>query len=622
MKLPQEDAALFDSYNARFLEPQEVANTFVPSTHFDSLIRKEHTLVVGPRGSGKTTLLTMLQSQALDAWQSPDAPHYRANIGFTGVFIPTDVSWGKQVGAIGSRGLPPEYHDVYSLAAFTTHILRRFVIAIEYEANRATLPLSNETESEVARELSSGWAFSTPCVSLRSLKYALTNRLNSLKAKATKEVLLGLNGRAERVAGDATLHLSFLDAVALGIEVFDDARGTPSAKWGLSFDELELAPKAIRDTLMESLRSVNERILFKLSLAPFAEDVQGLTDALAASPQNDYTIIQLWFSHKEQSYGFCRALWRQLLATRGLDECPPEAVLGRSVFDTDSNEWTAEGTAYRPKSRLARRFHDLASKDESFAQFLRQHSVDLDTLDSIEPNRRAATVRKATSIVAIRDAVLSEGPTETAPAKRRSREVLDIYSGASALFAMVEGNPRWFKAIIGDLLSQRKVPSAAIEPAVQARAVDRAAKRFRALLRTIPCPPLAGKKKPRGLLSLLDAIGKYFSSELIDKPFNVDPPNSFTVHSRCADDLMESIGQAVNAGAIVILPDGDEEIVGASLRGRRMRISYLFGPFYATLLRAGRSVSLSLILDRTDDTPDLDGSDVPLFHAEEPGRAD
>ena len=83
-------SGIFEAFNARSLEPHEVAQTFVPPEHYRKLTKKCHTLVVGPRGSGKTTLLKMLQGQALEAWTRYAAMEYRGSIDFTGVFVPAD----------------------------------------------------------------------------------------------------------------------------------------------------------------------------------------------------------------------------------------------------------------------------------------------------------------------------------------------------------------------------------------------------------------------------------------------------------------------------------------------------------------------------------------------------
>lgn len=62
--------------------------------------------------------------------------------------------------------------------------------------------------------------------------------------------------------------------------------------------------------------------------------------------------------------------------------------------------------------------------------------------------------------------------------------------------------------------------------------------------------------------------------------------------------LLASIGQAINAGAIILLPDNDTEIAGTSIRGKRMRLAYIFAPYYCTLLRLGWAISLETIIDR------------------------
>ena len=58
--------SIFESFNARALEPADVARTFIPPDHYSDVLKRAHTLVVGPRGSGKTTILKMLQAPALE----------------------------------------------------------------------------------------------------------------------------------------------------------------------------------------------------------------------------------------------------------------------------------------------------------------------------------------------------------------------------------------------------------------------------------------------------------------------------------------------------------------------------------------------------------------------------
>ncbi len=441
----------------------------------------------------------------------------------------------------------------------------------------------------------------------------LTIRSNEIHSIAKKEAILGESGREERIAAISFLHSSLLACVTLAVELFDDARKMPEAKWGLMFDELELAPPTIRMMLLQFLRSVNPKLLFKLSLVPVSDEIRDFTSVFAASDKNDFTVVQLWYSSGKDGYNFSRSLWDQLVRDTRIDSKTPEEVLGMSVFDTDSDEWAEEQTAYHPGSRLARRIKSLKQKDPSFAKYLKKEDIDVDQLDRLPPKRRAATVRKVTSIVAIRDSVLSERTSKDGTIAKRSREVLEIYSGASAMFTMLEGNPRWIKAVIGDLIKSMREGETTITSTAQARSIEKAAIRFRALLRTIPCPSFYRNQPTRGFLSLIDMVGNYFSKCLVENPFSPDPPGTFTVPSRISDELAKSIGAAVNAGAIVWIPDGDSDILSSSLRGKELRLSYLFSPIYPLLLRAGRDISLQTIIDRTDEQVEID--DLPLFQS-------
>lgn len=595
--------ALFDSFNAKNLAPQDVARTFVPSIHFRTLIGQNHSLILGPRGSGKTTLLKMLQQQALDAWD-PVRRNQQPPVGFTGVFIATDLGWGKQISLLGANTLEPVHRALLGVSAFTTHVLRSLTSAMDYSIRRAHVDGTDESshvridqqrEAEVARQLAHSWHITEPVGSLNSLKYALGRRLNSIRALPSREHIQGSTGRGERLAAIEYLHIPFTEATVLGIDIFNDALDRPDARWALLFDELELAPPEIRDALLASLRGIDGRILLKLSFAPVSRDFERIEGALAAMPGHDFSVIELWYPHKEDSYHFCRELWTSVLQTHRLPQAAPEAVLGRSNLETEDTEWREEGTAYHPASRLAKRFAALARKDESFQSFLDSHKIDPGNFDRLGSDERAAIVRKITSLVALREAILVE-KHRGIPAKLRSVKKPRIYAGATSLFAMVEGNPRWFKGIIGELLRGKNSSATHIPASRQVDEVTKAAHRFRALLRTIPCRPVKAGKSNRGILSLLDILGAFFFDQAVLRDFTLDPIGSFIVDSHTEETLLDSVAQAVNSGAIIRMADSDAEIPAQSPRGQRFRLCYLFAPLYKTLLRAGRPISLGAIL--------------------------
>lgn len=599
--------SILDTFNARYLSPQEVARTFVPPAQFETLINQAHTLVVGPRGSGKTTLLKMLHPLALENWIHSKAAEFRERINFTGVFIPADLNWCKQVESLGEGRVDTAAQRIFQQAAFTTHILHSTMESMlcrvgrgapETSAPHRRVILTAEAENYFVREISHAWKLERTLPTLEGLRHSLARRLSEIQIIASREASRQIDGRNERLAEIEFLHIDFLSALALAIEIFNDKVRESGARWAMLFDELELVPAWIRQQLIEYLRSVDERFLFKLSLSPYCEDLHVQTDNIhKASLRHDYQEIRLWYVHKETGYSFCRDLLSRMLNDENLPKVKPESIFGRSIFSTDPNEWSPFGTAYRKGSSIANRFVRLAHKDPTFKEYLEDKGVDCWNLESVVADKRAADIRKVTSIVALRDYFRSEDKDSTNQYKqtRRSRKIPKIYAGATSLFAMVEGNPRWFIGIVGRLLRGLNQGSSRVDDSQQVKEVLEAANVFRAMLKTIPCAPVGGSR--RGLLSLLDPIGEFFAEAAIDEPFDPEPPCSFGVDSRCSDSMIRALGSALNAGAIVYAPEQDDPGVLESLRGKRFRLSYLLAPYYHFPLMLGRKISLNKILE-------------------------
>ena len=346
--------SIFDVFNARQLTPEQVAKSFVPPSHFENLIKPTHALVVGPRGSGKTTLLKMLHPAALQTWHHPNAERYRQSIAFTGVFVATDINWNEQVKALGEGRLDAAAHRQFATAAFTTEILQSLVESMMYRSGRIsagqkTAPacVSAEDEAFISKELFASWHFDRGLNSFEGLHFALSRRLSQIRVLASQESHRDTRGRGDRIAEIRFLHLDFLAAAGVAVDLFNARALEQGRRWALLFDELELAPEWIRDTLMRYLRSVDELFLFKLSISPYSVDIKkAFQGADSVGAKQDFEPIRLWYEHKEHGYPFCRELLRNLQRAKGLQEADPDDLFGLSVFSTDPGEWAA-GTAYR-----------------------------------------------------------------------------------------------------------------------------------------------------------------------------------------------------------------------------------------------------------------------------------
>lgn len=596
----------YEAFNARALSPRDVAKSFVPPRQFQQLSRPSHSLLIGPRGSGKTTLLKMLTPEALTHWAHADAEGTRARITYSGIFIPTDISWGRQLDMLGRAGLAPEHATPLVSAAFTTSVLRAFVAGVAQRTRGSTveaegaatyraLELSSADEASLATDVASIWDLPVRLPSFAGLLAALSLRLQRLHMIAGRERLLDAGGRSERLANQHELHLDLVTACS-GLLDAVEARvpGARDERWALLFDELELAPAAVREELLAAMRSVDARFLFKLSISPYSEDLVLLEGALSAMPGHDYEEVLLTYGNKEDSVAFSMDLFGAILSSKGWTGSPTE-VLGRSDFDTEPDEWRSHGHAYAPGGRLGKRFRQLAHGDATFRDYLSKNSIDLDLLENVSSLQRAQVLRKVNALVSVRATFRADDSVTIKTRRRlRSRKAPDLYRGASSLFAMLEGNPRWLIGTANKLLEGLS-PGEAVSASRQSREVSRTLARFRSLLTTIPTADYIGPSR-RGLLPVLDAVGEYFTHRVVLDDFNPDPPGSFTVDSDAPPELQEALGRALNAGAIIYVPDPDSANVMSSLRGKRFRLSYIFSPHYYLPIRLGRAVSLGLIL--------------------------
>ncbi len=577
----------FESFNARNLSPLQVAKTFIPPKQFEDLILRRHSIVIGPRGSGKTTLLKMLQPLALAAWKHTDAERLCQRIDFTGVFVATDVSWGAQLDAMGTNKLPKDVREQLGRAAFCTHVLISFIDTIRHcvqiggagpsSLSRIAVELSKEQEAQFVEMIAGNWELQPEIPSLLGIILALRGRLSDIAKIAQREANSDTDTVLNLVRNTSFLHLALNESLVFGIEAFGAITNDEHRKWAFLFDELEIAPRYIRRTLFRGLRSTDQRLLYKLSISPYSEDIELLEGSASAMSMHDYQKIELWYPRKEEAIDFCNELLSSMLQEEHLSNSTATDVLGLSEFDPDDSD-------YAPHGKSSNRFLSLCERDGSFRAYLDKQNVDVNNMHNLSDNKRASAIRKVTSIVAIREAF-----------KGKSRKNPDIYAGARSIFAIVEGNPRWFIGLTTPLIREFRNTGKVVDRAIQSRAISSASNRFRAQLKTIPYKT-GGVTHPKGLLGLLDPVGEAFHRMVVDDPFDPEPALSFVVDASTQEEVIEALGRALNWGAIIYIPRAEDDPILTSLKGKRFRLSYMLAPHYKIPLLIGKEMSLKKIL--------------------------
>lgn len=594
-------------YNARPVAPAVVARSFVPpERHFARLIAGNHTLILGPRGSGKTTLLKMLTLKALSNWAHERAQDYISQVQFNAAFIAADVAWGTQIDSLERLDFGVRRKE----AAFVLHSLRALVHAMReaVELSRRDPPshlrhlcvsIATHDEERIVATVSDSFGLKPAIRSLLGLELALEARLD--------EINTGY--------GDSSFSVeAFPSKISLLISAFNGISGQDDRRWALLFDELEIAPTNIKAFLLSGIRSFDQRVIVKLAMAPYMEDVGFERNPTSPQPLHDYRTVQLTYPNKEDAIHFSVALFRNAFERIGL-----ETPALDSAFESGAPaSFGRRLDASLRRGRIPEQFRLLASKDDSFARYIEERGLLTPGYQFTETNI-AKDIRKVLPIVTVREYYLRRFAGSHVVLSR-SRKSHALYTGFPSIVEVTEGNPRAILTLIGPMAQeyagQPRPVSLPISAAMQTQALRRIELLLTSLLQVIPLD-VGGFEQTKGMLDFVDQIGRAFEERLLKRPFSTDYVGTFVLDDKVTTPIVSAVGRALNAGAIIHVPyaeSGPDSLL-RGLVGQRFRLSYALAARYRLLLTLGDRISLSrLLLDMRG--LNVTDSQVPLFDLE------
>ena len=599
MELNFREGALFETLNARKMSSQEIASSFVISPQFDSIVGLDHSFLVGPRGSGKTTILRMLQGETLTLWQHPRASEIRSKIAYSSIFVPADRLWSSQLS--GSTDRLPEVElrrrETLGIAAFGTQLLSGLIETLQYRLDyfetgreiHRPAKLSDESEVELVVACASAWKLKPKTRTLNGLSAALDERLLDIGSRL--EDLNANLGSSSREMDLEQAGQSPMEAVRFGIRAINRLTGDLDHRWALLLDEMELAPKAVQQLVMKNVRGGERNLVLKMSFSPFDHNATTTFKGLgAASAHNDFIPVYLWSGDRRGGRKFADSMFRAMYEERIGGKASPFSVLGVSEIDASGRNWKPEDLL--PGSKKVDLMLDMEKNDPSFREYLDRRRVNLLDLVALTYAQKSATLRKFFPVLVFRDALLRFSPR--GPGRRSRKKVEEVFSGQDLVYAALEANPRWMKAVFGQMLTRYENSRSRIPYGFQYDALKDAAERFEALLELLPT---ASGDTRSNVLPLVNSIAGYFNSRVLG-PFTVDFPTTFVVDEKVDERTREALYVALNAGAIVHVRGPKSPSLLSELDGERFRITYLLSirDGYEVPLRLGKSVNLSKIL--------------------------
>lgn len=591
------------SYNARHLNPEEVAQNFIFSKSYSSLIQGNHSVLLGARGCGKTTLMKMLTLNGLYSWKGTQAAKVRENIPFYAVYISTDIFWNvKNNKSYEHLAGYSNFAEIISRFSVATNVFvslcETFQQILNFELNFSS---DSEKEIELCEYLISEWMLEENTIpTLNYVKESLKRRSDHFNRFIQKFIFNNQNEK-EKLDLEEYLFIEFKSSINLVITIFDRIF-EGKKKWALCFDELELAPNWLFEDLFLSLRSTNQKLIFKLSASP----IVSLSKEIPATVGNDLNLIKMWEEGDEK---FSKKIISSILKKRfGTIIDPDHFFNSNPIYNKDKG-------SYEEGSDFYNIIKELISKDESFRNFLINKKVDIENPIASDEKSKDTLFRKIKPIVYFRNYYIDSvnyGENTELTSKLRSRKNSTLYNGAEVLYKICDGNPRWLIGIVNSILSKLfdKSKSTNITD-IQVDVLHETSAQFMNIISNIPITPIKTNSKTYTLEDIIKLVGNNFSNEILGPTFKMDPKGSFKVDESTfliPDPFIEILGKAVYQGALILL-DSNQSVFDFEVRGKKFRLAYMLAPLFKLPLRTYNPINLSTFFNEKD----YDTSQKTLF---------
>lgn len=575
-------------YNARHLEPSEVAKRFIWSDNFEKLAQNNHSVILGARGCGKTTLMKMLTIPALYAWDNDDrAQIIREKIPFYGVYISTDIYWDVKNNTYSKQleqfsGLSERISSFAVNSNVFKAICNTFL-------NIITVELKDSDESkelELCLELIKAWKLKPTVPKLVYVKESIDERIDEVN-QLIQSLIYNHNNK-ESIKLPSYFNLTFESSLEQVIPKFERIYGlsNDTKKWALCFDELEFAPIWLQEKLFTSLRSRKQYILYKLSSSPIltSEIASTFKNDFGPTSGNDVELIKMW--DFKDSEDFSKKI---IQAYIGVDDKLTDIFDSNPIYSKSSNSYVGE-------SDFHKKMLSLIEKDDSFKNFLNSKGIHTNDISFTDTKLKDELYRKIKPIVYHRDFFIESNSLSKGLKYRSRKKSTELYSGIEVLSKICDGNPRWLITIVNQMRLVLK--NGKVNKNIQYDELLKASKRFLNVMANIPI-----ENSNVTLSNLIDRIGSSFKNQILGKIFLMDPDGTFKVDMESEilnDNIVKLLYKGVSQGAFILL-DYNDDSFDFELRGKRFKLSFLFFVLYNLPLRNYSPMDLSEALKEIKD---------------------
>lgn len=561
---------IFEHSNARYFTSNQLAEEFVWTPAFESLISNKNHIILGSRGSGKTALIKMLSHECLTKLNDEKARKIINERSFIATYIPLKVEWVNSIGDIDDNNQLFRWSlNLSSCARFLDTIRSCLHSYVEDEIDRII------KEKAICNKISELWlskklnTITDIYDELEIIEYKKNIIFNKIKLGlklSDDDLMVGLNFNSDL----------FKPLIMALFTVRKEIGLSNSSTFCVCIDEAEFLTKDHHRILNTHMRSYNE-IVFKITTMPYRHYTLETDTGTPLNMGHDFDYLNidkqgLHGSSKNNSHNFfenfAEKLFRKRIKNSSIinKEITLEFLLGNSILvdspkDSLPDDKLMEKVREYCDSSTIKRAERLLEQDYSLFE--------------------SSISRKLRGTLILKDSFQ----------RYKGNASPFIFSGYSLIVRCSDGNPRRLLRLFNYLFSNSIDTCTELKPLSD--------KEQGAKLKEFSYSELDGlnlEVDGKKAFDLFTTIGRFLKDKLHTDKINTDTYNSFSFDVE-DDKVWKYIETAVDLG--LIYPDfrGLDNDNKMPNRKGRFSLAFCLSPHFYLMPRKGNSIKLSVIMN-------------------------
>jgi len=563
---------IFEHSNARYFTSDQLAEEFVWTPAFESLISNKNHIILGSRGSGKTALIKMLSHECLTKLKDEKARKIIEQRSFIATYIPLKVEWVNSIGDIDDNNLLFKWSlNLSSCARFLDTIRSCLHSYVEDEIDRII------KEKSICNKISELW--------LSKRLNTITDIYDDLEITEYKKNIifnkmkLGLALNDDDLMVGLNFNTDLFKPLIMALSTVRKEIGlSNSSTFCVCIDEAEFLTKEHHRILNTHMRSYNE-IVFKITTMPYRHYT---LETVTGTPLNmghdfDYLNIDkqgLHGSSNNNSHdffeNFADKLFRKRINNSSIinKDITLESLLGNSILIDSPKD-------VLPDDKLMEKVREYCDSS-TIKRAERLFEQDYSLFES-------SVSRKLRGTLILKDS-FQHYKGNASPF---------IFSGYSLIVRCSDGNPRRLLRLFNYIFSKNIESCTELKPLSD--------KEQGAKLKEFSYSELDGlnlEVDGKKAFDLFTTIGRFLKDKLHTDKINTDTYNSFSFDVE-DDNVWKYIETAVDLG--LIYPDfrGLDNDNKMPNRKGRFSLAFCLSPHFYLMPRKGNSIKLSVIMNNS-----------------------